>query len=115
MPQVCPVTFFLFRSYYRELYLIIQAVTTLMKRLRWTVFFALSPCILTFFSSLSFGQQWKPVLNIHAVDRGFKSGFFFDEITGLVASSADVGIFKTTNGGKTWAKANIPSGYTGDI
>ncbi|HYM19426.1 MAG TPA: choice-of-anchor D domain-containing protein [Candidatus Kapabacteria bacterium] len=43
--------------------------------------------------------------------RAGSSGFFFNEFTGFIAGAANSGIYKTTDGGKTWTACNIPAGF----
>ncbi len=51
----------------------------------------------------------------NGIARGAWSAFFFNEFVGFVGTSGDAGIFKTTDGGKTWIIGKIPSGYAGNI
>jgi hypothetical protein len=56
--------------------------------------------------------------------RSASCGFFFNEYVGFIGSSMEVGIYKTTDGGKTWLLTNTPRtyfngtktvGYTNDV
>ncbi len=42
-------------------------------------------------------------------------GFFFNEFVGFVGSAGDAGIYKTTDGGKSWVRTTIPNGYNGNV
>jgi photosystem II stability/assembly factor-like uncharacterized protein len=65
--------------------------------------------------------QWDSVFTCHSggnpntVARPAFCGYFFNEFTGLVASTGDAGIFRTTDGGKSWIRTNTPLGYFGNF
>jgi len=92
-----------------------------MKRLQRVSFSLIAASIVLFSSSQVF-SQWDTVYHQGTY---FISGFFFNELTGLIGSQGDAngsggtandrGIFKTTDGGKTWVKAKIPFGYNKNI
>lgn len=75
---------------------------------RRPIFFAMIMASLLLFSASTVSATWNIVLKT----RGAHSGFFFNELVGFIGSTGSDGIFKTTNGGKTWISAKIPPGFT---
>jgi len=67
---------------------------------------------LALFSSTPVFSTWNKVLS---TVRGAYCGFFFNEFVGFVGSDGFAGIFKTTDGGNTWVRTTVPSGYHGRI
>ncbi|MDP4236329.1 MAG: hypothetical protein Q8919_07790 [Bacteroidota bacterium] len=63
-------------------------------------------CIVLFLAAPVFGS-WQIV----KTTRGAHCGFFFNEFIGLIGSVGSEGIYKTTDGGITWAKANVPPNF----
>ncbi|HET6401894.1 MAG TPA: hypothetical protein VFH95_10900 [Candidatus Kapabacteria bacterium] len=51
--------------------------------------------------------KWKIVYTL-STHQGFRAGFFFNEDTGFIAGLMGDGVYKTTDGGKTWTNAPIP-------
>ena len=91
-------------------------------RIEWCIAF-----ILFFVVSFSFAvrpakAQWK---TLHTFDGYICLAKFLDANTGFVGLGVSPGrsvpgpspieLYKTTDGGKTWTKATIPSGYGGDM
>lgn len=54
-------------------------------------------------------------VNGNGTARAAYCGYFFNELVGMVGAAADAGIFLTNDGGKTWKRATIPSGFSGNI
>ena len=89
-----------------------------MKQRRYIAFSFSVAIFLLFFANPGFAQ-WDSVLTCRANGNGTAvpafSGFFFDEFTGLIGSSNNGGIYKTTDGGASWIHSSLPVGYSGRI
>jgi hypothetical protein len=62
---------------------------------------------------------WKKVFDFNGIIWGWspsiRSMFFFDKDHGFVGCQADVGIYYTANGGKTWFRTSTPDSLLGNI
>jgi photosystem II stability/assembly factor-like uncharacterized protein len=85
-----------------------------MKRLHRFLFSFIAASIVFLAASQGF-SQWVKVFYTGVSSAPVNSGFFFNELTGIIGSYGDIGIFKTTDGGKSWTKAKIPAGYNNRI
>ncbi len=50
--------------------------------------------------------DWQPIFS--QFGNSFSAAFFFNESVGFIAGQLEFGVFKTTDGGKTWVNTPIP-------